>query len=237
MGLLDLPGPLLAWIDGLLSSVPSLLRLLLWGAAAGALSMWLYRAVSPQARIARSKQEQLEARRRLDAFDGELAEAWPLIRRLLRLSLGHVARVSGPAVLASLPVLFLLVWISTAYGHAFPSEPPPVRVVPEPLQAQWLPGNDQGPRIRVTGAGRKTLAEVPVTAPVPVIEKWHWWNALVGNPAGYLDREGPAERLEIALPRRQFVSAGPRWMRGWEVPFFASLLVVSLWLKRLLAIH
>jgi hypothetical protein len=237
MGLFDLPSPMLGWIDGLLTSLPTLLRLVLWGAVAGALSMWLYRWISPQQRIARSRQEQLEARRSLDAFDGELAEAWPLIRRLLGLSLSHVGRVTGPAVVASLPVLCLLVWMSTAYGHHYPAEPPEVRVSPAPLQGRWLPGRDQLPRVRVTNASLEPLVEVPVPAPVPVIEKWHWWNALVGNPAGYLDAQNPAERLEIALPRREIVSAGPDWMRGWEVPFFVSLIIASLLLKRLLHIH
>ena len=237
MGILDLPGPMLGWIDGLLISLPPLLRLALWGVAAGALSMWLYRCISPQERIARSRQEQVDARRSLDQFDGEFSEAWPLIRRLLGLSLAHVGRVIGPAVVASLPVLCLLVWMSTAYGHEYPALPPDVEVTPAPLQGRWLPGNDDPPRITITSARLESLAEVPVPVPVPVIEKWHWWNALIGNPAGYLDAESPADRLEIALPRREVVSAGPGWMRGWEVPFFVSLIGVSLVLKRLLHIH
>ncbi len=55
MGLLDLPGPLFAWMDAGMSGVPGVLRLILWGTVAGAGSMWLYRAVSPQARIADSQ--------------------------------------------------------------------------------------------------------------------------------------------------------------------------------------
>jgi len=234
MGVLDLPAPLFAWVDNLMTSLPTVVRLVLWGVAAGAFSMWLYRKISPQDRIARSRQEQLDARRRLDEFDGELTEAWPLIRRLLALSGTQVGRVLGPAVLASLPVLCLLVWMSTAYGHAYPDEPPRVHVTPSSLEARWIPAPGHPPRIRVTGS---EPVVVPLAAPVPVIEKRHWWNALIGNPAGYLEENSPVERLDIELPRREFVNVGPGWMRGWEMLFFVSLLAASLVLKRLLRIH
>lgn len=153
MELLQLPAPLFGWIDGLLTVAPASVRLMVWGAAAGIFSMSLYRTLSPQAHIARSKREQAELRDRLDAFDGELVEAWPLIRRLLGLSMAQVGRVAAPAVAASVPVLMLLVWLSGSYG-----------------QVEYLP-------------------------------------------------------------------VGPRWLRGWELPFFTTLLVSSLVLKRTLRIH
>ena len=237
MGLLDLPAPLFDSVDNLMTSLPTLIRLVIWGVAAGAFSMWLYRRISPQDRIARSRQDQLQVRRQLDAFDGELGEAWPLIRRLLGLSGVQVGRVLGPAVLASLPVFCLLVWMSTKYGHTYPDQPPTVHVTPSSLQARWIAVQDHLPSIRVTGSEATQLAEVPLAAPVPVIEKRHWWNTLIGNPAGYLNADGPAQRLDIELPRQQFVNVGPGWMRGWEVPFFASLIVASLALKRVLRIY
>jgi hypothetical protein len=238
VGLLDLPAPLFQWIDGFLTDVPALLRLILWGTVGGALSMWLYGVISPQATIARSKREQLEARRSLDGFDGEFADAWPMIRRLLGLSLGHVGRVIGPALLAALPVVCLLVWISTAYGYHLPSgNAPAVKVHPSPLTGTWINGTSRDPRVVIDDGTHGTVAEVPVAAPVPVIEKRHWWNVLIGNPAGYLNDAGPAERLVIALPRREVVGVGPDWLRGWEAPFFVAVLVVSLALKRILRLE
>lgn len=237
MGLLDLPAPLFEWVDALLTDVPALLRLLLWGCVGGALSMWLYGVLSPQERIARSKREQLEVRRQLDGFDGELVDAWPMIRRLLALSLGHLGRVIGPALLAALPVILLLVWISTAYGYRFPEREPPLQVQPEQLRAAWIASPQGPPQIEVRDPRRELLARVPVAAPVPVIEKRHWWNTLIGNPAGYLGADGQVERLSIELPRRQVVDVGPDWMRGWEVPFFVAVLIASLILKRALRLE
>lgn len=99
--------------------LPAWLRLVVWGVAGGTLSMGLYRLVSPQARILRGREQQQSLRRRLDDFDGELAAAWPLIGALLRASFLQVGRVAGPAALASLPVLSLLVWLSAHYGSVF----------------------------------------------------------------------------------------------------------------------
>ena len=56
VGLFDLPAPLFAWLDGLLSGLaPPTLRLVLWGLVAAALSMGIYWLLSPQERIARAK--------------------------------------------------------------------------------------------------------------------------------------------------------------------------------------
>lgn len=238
MGLLDLPAPLLSWIDAALGGLPPLARLVFWGMITGIATMGLYRAISPQARIARAKQDQLDIRRRLDAFDGELSEAWPLISRLLRLSLTHVGRVAVPAVIASVPVLCVLVWLSTAYGHQFPQDGAPVlRVVPADLDARWLARSGPGGIIELEGRAPSSSTQLIVTAPVTEIERRHWWNLFIGNPAGYLRDDAPARRIEINLPRQQFLNAGPGWLRGWEFPFFAALLTASLIMKWLLRIH
>ena len=77
------------------------------------------------------------------------------------------------------------------------------------------------------------MTDVPVVSPAPVIEKWRWWNALIGNPAGYLADGLPIDRIEIGLPRRQILSFGPAWMRGWEITFFGSLMLFALSFKML----
>jgi hypothetical protein len=240
MGLLDLPGPLLDWLDaalGHLISAPGL-RLAFWGAAGAALSMWLYWLLSPQARIARIKSEAAAARQRLDAHDGAFADAWPLIGRMLRLSLRQIAVVTWPAVLASLPVLFLMVWLSTAYGHSYPpaGQPVEVRAFPEQHQARLVNGRDpqpgeSGPHIQIADAGGRTIGDLDLAAPVSTVHKREWWNALIGNPAGYLPEEWPVERVEIDLPRSEYLPVGPWWLRGWEAVFFGTLLICSVAIK------
>ena len=113
----EIAATIFAPIDGLLASVaPPLARLALWGAASGLASMLLYRLLSPQRRIALGKTELTQARRDLDACDGDLKDAWPLMRRLLNVALAQVWRTAGPVLIASLPLLGLLAWIDSAYA-------------------------------------------------------------------------------------------------------------------------
>ena len=115
MGIFDVPAPLFAWLDSHASSFASpTLRLILWALVSAVISMGLYWLLSPQAKIADVKSRAVEARRALDAYDGEFAGAWPRISEMLRLSLQQVGIVTIPAVLASLPILCVLVWLSTA---------------------------------------------------------------------------------------------------------------------------
>jgi hypothetical protein len=121
MGLFDAPAPLFAWLDVHMGEwVPPVFRLVIWGAVFGAISMLLYRGLSAQDRIERDKRELKAARKALNAFDGEMEEAWPLMRRVVRLSLRQVGRVGWPAIVASLPLVFVLCWADGSFRHAYP---------------------------------------------------------------------------------------------------------------------
>src|SRR5699024_3196358 len=116
-----LPGPLFAWIDDrVIGFLPPVARLIVWAVIGSVVSMALYWWLSPQERITRLKARLADAQRALDAHEGEFSEAFPLIGTTLHLALKQVAVVTVPAVLASLPLLFLVVWVYGAYAHAFP---------------------------------------------------------------------------------------------------------------------
>jgi hypothetical protein len=234
VGLLDLPAPLFAWLDGFFSSFASPTpRLVLWGVIGAVLSMGAYWLLSPQKRIARAKAEAIAARRALDAYDGEFAGAWPLIGRVLSPALRQLGLVTGPAVLASLPVLALLVWLSTAYGYAFPSDGDiPVRTLPEAGAVRAQPVQvPTGHQVVVLDDAGNVVERIALSAPVPTIHKRQWWNALVGNPIGYLPDSSPLEWIELGLPQREYLTVGPVWMRAWYVVFLGVLLAASLAIK------
>ena len=237
MGLLDAPAPLFTWLDDHLAALlPPLLRLLLWGAAAGVVSMLLYRAISPQAAIARGKAELLTARRELDRYDGSFEGAWPLMRRLLHVALRQVGRTGWPGLIASVPVLFVLVWLSNAYGYAFPpsGSAPQIDTMPTQYDTRWV--DEPTPRILVNQGGR-LLADVRLDQPVPVVHKPRWWNFLLGNPAGYLPEDAAVDSIRIDLPAKHYLAFGPDWMRGWAPSFFVALVIASLALKVLARIE
>ena len=241
MGLLDLPAPLFAGLDSLLSGLaPPTLRLALWGVIAAVLSMGAYWLLSPQTRIAQAKADALAARRELDAYDGEFAEAWPLMGRVLRTALRQLGLVTSPAVLGSLPVLALLAWLSTSYGHSFPADDAeiPVRATPQigDVRVQAVQPDAQaaahaGHQVVVLDDAGNVVKRFPLSAPVPMIHKRQWWNALIGNPIGYLPDSSPLEWIELGLPQREYLPLGPSWLRAWYVVFFGVLLGASLAIK------
>lgn len=233
-GLLDLPAPLFGAIESAAAEhAPPLLRLGLWAAVAALASIELYRLLSPQRRINAAMQRLRQAQVALAGFDGEFTDAVPLMGRMLRASGHRLLLVFPAAIAASLPILALLVWLDGAYGARFPDPGQPVAVHARPsgLDARLEAADAGAPVVVVTDASRQPVVQAQLPAPVPTIHKWQWWNALIGNPAGYLPKEAPVDRIDIELPRVEVLTIGPSWMRGWEVPFFALFLVFALLVK------
>jgi hypothetical protein len=233
MGVLDIPSPYLSAVDDWLTHfMPAAMTLVLWAAAGAVLCMELYRLTSPQRHIAEIKLALVRARRQVAEFDGEMEEAWPHIRRMLSLAMHRVAITLPATVVASLPLLLVIVWLDNRYGDAYPPPNVPVSVqVAGGFEGRWVNGGGDVPRAAVVDRGGAPVAEVPVAEPVSIIHKRRWWNMLIGNPAGYLPDDLPFDRIDIALPRQQILSVGPAWLRGWEAIFFAALILVSLGFK------
>jgi hypothetical protein len=256
-GVLDLPAPLFSGVDGLLSGwLPLTVRLLLWAVVAAVASMALYRLTSNQPRLAAIKAEMAALRTRIAGFDGPFAAMWGLVRRNLVLALRQLWVTLVPAILASVPVIFLLVWVSNSFDLALPQPGDPVEVEAlartgdtlPPLH--WVPGDG----VRAHGDGRWTvtwpaagaalqlrasdqlLLTLPLAAPVGVVHQHRWWNRLLGNPAGYLP-PGEVAAVDLALPARSYLPFGPAWLRGWMPLFFAVVLAVSLLLKLAWRLH
>ncbi|MGH6881359.1 hypothetical protein [Hypericibacter sp.] len=241
MGALDWPGLAFDWIDQMMQALPAPGRLVLWAMIAAALSMAIYRFASPQARIARAQTEALDARRALDGFDGEFAEAWPLIRNVLRTAMRRIGLVLPGVLLAMLPILAMLAWLSTSYGYRFPDKDAAVDVAAKPAGAgvaaelSVMPHQAMRPeqhRLLLRDPTGAIATSIPLPKPVPVVEKRRWWHALVGNPAGYLPDDSAVDRVEIALPAQEMLRMGPAWLRGWEPLFFVVMLSASLAIKR-----
>lgn len=236
MGLFDLGNPLLGWLDGRLAFVLGPLpRILMWGALGAVVSMELYRLLSPQARI-RAVRGELEAtRRQMAGFDGSFAEGRPLIGRLLALSWRQLALVAPAALLASVPMIMVMVWLSNTQDSALPAPggaQPAVQVAPSTYHAAWVDGGTSGkPQIDILDGNGSVLLALPLAAPSDVIEKWHWWNLFIGNPAGYLPANAPVHAITIDLPSRDLIGIGPAWLRGWVPAFFLSAVLASIAFK------
>lgn len=235
MGLLNLPAPFFDLVDrSLLALLPPLVRLILWAIAGAAVSLALYRWLSPQRRIVEAKAAAQEARRRLNAHDGDLESALPLMRQSMKLALRHVGLVFPAALIASLPVLALLVWLDGAYGYQFPvgRQAPTIAVEPERFSGEWQPSGTGG-EIALRDETGAEIAHLTLAQPVTRIEKRQWWNFLVANPAGYLPDSSPVEGVTIGLPERQYLPVGPDWLRSWLTIALSALVIASLLIMRI----
>lgn len=233
MGVLDLPAPALSWIDAALGGLPLLARIVAWGAVGAGMSTGLYWGLSPQRRLGQIRAEERLLKGMLRGDLVSLKEGMSATRRLLVLALARIGLTLGPALAGALPVLCLMIWAQTRYGHDLPppGQIPSMRVYPDTLQGRWVADATTAPRVEISGDEGQVLQSVVLRVPVPVVHKRMWWNGLAGNPVGYLADDGPADRLEIDLPERHYLSFGPDWMRGWEAPFLTALLLVSIGLK------
>lgn len=250
MGLLDLPALVFAALDhGLVSlSMPAWLRLILWGSLAGYAGMWIYRRLSPQQRIADIRQELAGVQKQLASYDGEFSGLLPLIRKQFGLAMRQLRLTTAAALLAALPVLLMLPWLSNEFSARNPAPGESIVVCAEPAQAaaQWLWNGSklasdaagcqqvqwpaEGSTQRLT-EGNHTLLQLPLPAPVGIVHKRHWLNVLMANPAGYLPDQAHTTSVHLEMPYPVFFPAGPGWLRGWEFTFFLTVLIVSLWLR------
>ena len=239
MGVFDLPAPLFTWVDQAMSSFASpTMRLVLWGLVGAVLSMGLYWLFSPQEKLTDVKIRALQARKDLNAHEGEFGDAWPLMRSMLGLSFRQLGMTTFPALLASIPVLALIVWLSTAYGYALPDGQASVDVQTtptSPVSAEFKRSDNAAsanyPRLVITDSEGGLVSDIALAAPVPTIHKKQWWNTLFGNPLGYLPSDGKIEAIEIGLPEKDYLGFGPDWLRPWYVLFFTVLVLGSLAIK------
>lgn len=247
MSLAELPFPIFDPIDALLATfLPDAARLVLWGILAGTSAMALYALFSDQAGIRAQKAAMRELQGQLRAAQDDFALTMRLSRANLAASMRLLGKVTLPAVLSSLPPVFLLIWVAETFAVAPPRPgaevpvtlvPATAEITPRPAPA-WSPARD-----RVTWPAEGELGVADAQGPVwsapadarrpPVaVHQPVWWNWLYGNTAGYLRPGSAIEEIRFAQQPRDVLGFGPGWLRGWEVVFFASLVIASLSLKR-----
>jgi len=109
-GLLDWPGVVLGAINQpLVAVLPEPVVLAFWALVSSWLTMWVYRRFSNQEEMAALKPQVTAVQKELSNSDGEFGGLMPLIRENFRLSGRHIMFALGPALLAGVPVLFVLV--------------------------------------------------------------------------------------------------------------------------------
>ena len=251
MGLLDLPAPLFDALDNFAADLhfPALLRILAYACACAWIGMHLYRRFSDQPRLLALRAEIAVVQSALARHAGGFAELASLIRRNLSLSLRQLGLTLAPALLASLPLLLVLPWLSNRFDYESPAPGILVSVCVQPPSAattlHWqaaqaiahesgcwrLTWPKAGEIAGLTNADSLVLHAFVAPAHSAFIYKYTKYNWLIGNPDGYLPATAAADRLAITLRPREVFPFGPAWLRGWETWYFGTLALVSLALK------
>jgi len=252
MGLFDLPAPIFGAIDHILAmALPPVLRLAVWGVVAGWLTMVVYRFFSDQEKIGELKAQQKSQQKGIAEFDGEFAELMPLIRHTLALGFRQLGLALGPALLATIPVLFIVIWVAGEFGYETPLAGSEVFLNVEPVTHDIYWSSTTG--VRATEGGwvinwpaegelltmsddQQPLLVLPLEYDVPVIHKKRWWNLLMANPLGYLPKDGKTDVIHINLPEAVIIGSGSSWVHRWMFSFFLIFFLSSIGFKLLLRI-
>jgi len=252
MGLFDLAAPVLAAVDHAFANlIPSGIRLALWGVLSGWLTMLLYRRFSRQEAIAELKAAQKKQQEDIARFEGEFNELMPMVKQAFSLGFRQLGLSFGPAVLATIPILFIVAWVATTFVYSAPVSGETLSVSAQPErgglvwsdsanatveEAGWSikwPASAQSITLQDNGSDILALSDEQLFA---VIHKRQWWNLLFGNPAGYLAKDQPTDIVRVELPQKRYLSFGPDWMRGWMFVFFGTFLLASIAFKFILKI-
>jgi hypothetical protein len=250
MGLFDIGSVIFNPIQSVMESVfPALISLSVWAVLAAFLSMWVYGKSSNQSVLSQIKPLQKAASKRLAVYDGPFGGLMPLIRENLILSGKHMWLTLFPALLATLPLLFILPWLSNTFGVYFPEPGTPVAIQVEsytPYELHWdsdntFAGTGTGrweiewpgaaSKLKLLGGDDKPVLTLPPNLASGILHKKQWWNILLANPPGYIEPKSIVETAYLDLPERELLPFGPDWMRGWLPLFMLYLFSFSMFFK------
>ena len=255
LGLLDLPAPVLDFVDGILATihVPAVARLMIYGGIGGWLSMLLYRRTSPQQRLTALRAELAQVQAAVIKHDGDFGEMQGLIWRQLSLSLRQLGLTLAPALIGALPLLFSMPWVSNRFELIEPNAGQSTRICTDPIDAaktlHWpdsiaaeegcwkISWPQPSSPMALMDTNQRELIALPTPVPTTVVHKFHALNWLVANPAGYLPDDASLDAIHIDMPQQTFLPWGPTWLRGWELPLFFAAFAVSIALKLRWKLH
>ncbi len=257
--LFDLLSPALSRIDDVLSNSLALApvwRIALFAALGSIASMLLFKTLSNQAELAVLKQEIKAVQKELARSDTEAGNLKKNIQQNLKLTGRQLWLSLWPALIASIPILFLLAFSSNQFGVEAPKSDFRVYVTPKdfqgsPLDYEWLGVNAQWDARKKAWTfyqlnpgqtaslmlGSQQQLGLPTSVPTSVIHKKRWWNYLLANPAGYLDENASVGLFVFNAPTQIIINWGPGWMRGWVFAFMLFLVSFSVVIKVVWKIH
>jgi len=247
MGFFDILSPLFTGIETYcLSWIPAWARVALYGLGSGITTMLLYAKFSNQDALTQGKQASKETLSRLRELDPEadFSVALATMRKAIAEPLKQAKIAAIPALWASLPLVFVLVWLDNSYSYQAPSAGSKIQALTEPFvplqegngvhraegQTYSLTWPESG-QIELKELTGDLIISIPSSTQVPLIHKREWWNIIIGNPAGYIGESAPIISVAFTIPSRELIDFGPHWLRSWVVFYFAALMATAVAIK------
>lgn len=237
-GVFEILNPILALVDGALGWTSATIRLLLWGALAGAASMGLYWRVSPQARLRALTARARQLRGTLTHGPGR-----DNVADLARTSGARLVYTLVPTLISCLPILFVLGYLNTAYDLDPPAAGEPVAVLSGDGAAIEVQGGQRfaegwtvawpeaGETVRVFDAEGRHIYSLTADTHPGAARQGGLTALLLGAPAGLIAPESAVATLEIVTAPRSILQAGLDLRYQWIFPFLLSLVATSLLIK------
>ncbi len=248
MGLFDLTTPTFNIIESWLSQFLTLnLRLAFWAFISALSSTLIFRLFINQQKISFLKTQIKTIQKKLSSHEGDFKELKNIAGKSLKLSFQRMLITFFPAILAMVPIIFLLVFLSASYDYQTPKAGERVnyQVFWEDSDSIgeiiWKDQNNQPiefikdtflwpktgqKHILLQPDGTKIMA-FP-SAPVPIIHKKQWWNVFFGNPAGYISEDNIIDHIAFKFKKQKPNTYLDNYVDGWMWPYFLFTFVFSL---------
>jgi hypothetical protein len=221
--------------------------LVLWGLLGGGAVMGLYALLSPQRRIRAKKQEIKELKAEMKDDSLGFAGTLRLTRQNLRRAFELLGLVLPPSLVAMLPALCMMLFVSILYSYQVPEagQDLKVKTTPYSLKVRVQSGGvvvntgksgfvvimDKKPRIRIYESKRIIYSWTPDMLMDGSVRKRPWWGGLLPEGAGYLPEDSVTEKISIGFRTLRVIGGVPRAIGGWEFSYFLALTISAVLVK------
>lgn len=223
-------------------------RVGLWGALCGGAAMLVFYLASDQKKISTLKTKSKELRKKILSLDTEDSEVKRLIKENLSVSLKLLYKVLFPALLSTLPIIVIFLWMDVYYACKVPEagDTVTVRVASNAEDITFLPEDsfetagpsvkmcirDNPPPIKLMHSGKMLYQGEPWRPPTRNIIHKKYWNAVLKSEAGYLNPDiSDVDLIEFGFHRNWILKDNQSWYSRWEFLFFLTLAISSLIIK------
>jgi len=220
----------------------------IWGALCGCAAMFVFYFSSDQKSISTLKKRAKTLRKKILDLDTDDSEVKKNIRENLSVSIKLLYKVLFPALLSTLPIIIVFLWMDVYYSFKMPEDGNTINIMVAsdaenigcfPEGSFEISGSsiklriqDNQRPIKMMYKGKMLYEGKPWQPPTRSIRHKKYWNALLKSEVGYLNKDiSDIEYLGFGFQRNFIFKDNQGWYSRWELLFFIILAIASLIIK------